>query len=153
MSLSKKTLEHPVLILIVFALLGMLGIFTLSNVAIALMPEIENPSLSISTSYPNAGPESVEKYITKLIESAVMSVNGLKNMTSTSLKSFLFSMPSSVFKSGRTSASFGSIFLISGYTLSMLPHLEVANTHFMFFYLSITKCFGKPFSNTFTSSP
>ena len=84
MSLSRKTLEHPVLILIVFALLGMLGIFTLSNVAIALMPEIENPSLSISTSYPNAGPESVEKSITKLIESSVMSVNGLKSMTSTS---------------------------------------------------------------------
>ena len=84
MSLSKKTLEHPVLILIVFALLGMIGIFTLSNVAIALMPEVENPSLSISTSYPNAGPESVEKTITRPIESAVMSVNGLKNMTSTS---------------------------------------------------------------------
>ena len=84
MSLSRKTLEHPLLILIVFALLGMLGIFTLSNVAIALMPEIENPSLSISTSYPNAGPESVEKSITKLIESAVMSVNGLKSMNSTS---------------------------------------------------------------------
>ncbi len=84
MSLSKKTLEHPVLILIVFALLGMVGIFTLSNVAIALMPEMENPSLSINTSYPNADPESVEKTITKTIESAVMSVNGLKNLTSTS---------------------------------------------------------------------
>ena len=84
MSLGKKTLEHPVLILIVFALLGMVGLFTLSNVAIALMPEMENPSLSISTSYPNAGPESVEKSITRVIESAVMSVNGLKNMTSTS---------------------------------------------------------------------
>lgn len=84
MSLSRNTLEHPVLILIVFALLGMLGIFTLSNVAIALMPEVENPSLSISCSYPNAGPETVEKVITKTIESAVMSVNGLKNMNSTS---------------------------------------------------------------------
>ncbi len=84
MSLGKKTLEHPVLILIVFALLGMVGLFTLSNVAIALLPEMENPSLSISTSYPNAGPESVEKSITRVIESAVMSVNGLKNMTSTS---------------------------------------------------------------------
>ena len=84
MSLSRKTLEHPVLILIVFALLGMVGIFTLSNVATALMPEMENPSLSISTSYPNADPESVEKSVTKLIESAVMSVNGLKNLTSNS---------------------------------------------------------------------
>ena len=84
MSLSRKTLEHPVLILIVFALFGMLGIFTLSNVATALLPEMENPSLSINTTYPNADPESVEKSITRLIESAVMSVNGLKNLTSTS---------------------------------------------------------------------
>ncbi len=87
MSLSRKTLEHPVLILIVFALLGVIGIFTLSNVAIALMPEVENPSLSINTTYTNAGPESVEKTVTKVIENAVMSVNGLKNITSTSNES------------------------------------------------------------------
>lgn len=84
MSLSRKTLEHPVLILIVFALLGMIGIFTLSNVAIALMPDVENPSLSIRTTYTNADPQTVEETITKRIESAVMSVNGLKNLTSTS---------------------------------------------------------------------
>ena len=66
MSLSRKTLEHPVLILIVFALLGVIGIFTLSNVAIALMPEVENPSLSINTTYTNAGPESVEKQLPEL---------------------------------------------------------------------------------------
>ena len=84
MSLSRKTLEHPVLILIVFALLGMVGIFTLSNVTTALLPEMESPSLSISTSYPNADPESVEKSVTRMVESAVMSVNGLKNLTSTS---------------------------------------------------------------------
>ena len=87
MSLSRRTLEHPVLILIVFALLGVIGIFTLSNVAIALMPEVENPSLSIFTTYTNAGPESVEKTVTKVIENAVMSVNGLKNITSTSNES------------------------------------------------------------------
>ena len=95
MSLSRKTLEHPVLILIVFALFGMVGLFTLSNVATALMPEMENPSLSINTSYPNADPESVEKSITKLIESAVMSVNGLKNLTSTS-NDLLWSGPNSL---------------------------------------------------------
>jgi HAE1 family hydrophobic/amphiphilic exporter-1 len=62
----------------------MLGIFTLGKVAIALMPETENPFLIISTSYPNAGPESIEKTITKPIESAVMSVSGLKKITSNS---------------------------------------------------------------------
>lgn len=84
MSVSRKTMEHPVLILIIFSLVAMLGIFTLSKVAIALFPEVENPFVSIMTSYPNAGPESVEKTITKTIESAVVSVNGLKRMSSRS---------------------------------------------------------------------
>ncbi|MCR4579533.1 MAG: efflux RND transporter permease subunit [Treponema sp.] len=84
MSVSRKTMEHPVLILIVFALLGMLGIFTFSKVAIALFPETENPYLMIMTTYTNAGPEAVEKSVTKVIESAVVSVNGLKSLSSTS---------------------------------------------------------------------
>lgn len=84
MSLSRKTMDHPVLVLIVFALLGLLGIFTYSKIAVALFPEVENPYLMISTSYPNAGPESVEKTVTKIIESAVISVNGLKEISSVS---------------------------------------------------------------------
>ena len=84
MSISRKTMDHPVLILIVFALLGMLGIFTYSKIAVALMPETENPFIMIMTSYPNAGPESVEQTVTKLVESAVVSVNGLKSMSSNS---------------------------------------------------------------------
>ncbi|MCQ2576042.1 MAG: efflux RND transporter permease subunit [Treponema sp.] len=84
MSLSRKTMDHPILILIVFVLLGLLGIFTYSKVAIALFPETENPYLMIMTTYPNAGPESIEKTVTKTIESAVVSVNGLKSLTSNS---------------------------------------------------------------------
>ena len=84
MSLSRKTMEHPVLILIVFALLGMLGIFTFSKIAIALFPEVENPYLMVMTTYTNAGPEAVEKSVTKVIESAVVSANGLKSLSSTS---------------------------------------------------------------------
>jgi len=84
MSLSRKTMDHPILVLIIFVLLGLLGVFTLSNIAIALFPETENPTVMIMTTYPNAGPESVENTVTKLIESNVVSVNGLKNMTSTS---------------------------------------------------------------------
>ncbi len=84
MSVSRKTLEHPVLVLMIFALLGMLGIFTLGKVAIALFPETESPFLMVMTTYTNAGPESVEKTITKPIESALVSLNGLKNMSSSS---------------------------------------------------------------------
>ena len=84
MSLSRKTMDHPILVLMIFTLLGLLGIFTFSKIAIALFPETENPVLQIMTTYSNAGPESIEKTITKPIESAVASVNGLQSISSTS---------------------------------------------------------------------
>lgn len=84
MSVSRQTLNHPVLVLIVFALLGFVGIFTLKNVAIGLFPEVDSPYIMISTTYTNAGPEAIEKTVTKVLESSLVSVSGLKNMTSTS---------------------------------------------------------------------
>lgn len=84
MSLSRKTMDHPILVLMVFTLLGFLGIFTFSKIAIALFPETEMPVLMIMTTYSNAGPESIEKTITKPIESAVVSVSGLDSLTSIS---------------------------------------------------------------------
>ena len=84
MSITKKTLEHPVLTLIVFALLGVMGLFTLKNVSISLFPDVDSPYLMIRTSYTNAGPESVEKTVTKVLEAQLISVSGLKNLTSTS---------------------------------------------------------------------
>ena len=87
MSLSKKTLDHPVLVLIVFVLLAAVGLFTLKNVAIGLFPEVDSPYVMVMTSYTNAGPEAVEKTVTKVLEPALVSVNGLKNLSSTSSES------------------------------------------------------------------
>ena len=84
MGLSRQTLRHPVLVLIFFALLGSLGLFTFNKLALALFPETENPFVMVMTSYPNAGPESVETTITQPVESALVSLNGLKNMFSQS---------------------------------------------------------------------
>ena len=90
MSISQKTLQHPVLTLMVFALLGVMGLFTLKNTAISLMPDTDNPMLMVSASYTNAGPESVEKSVTKVLESALVSVSNLKQMTSTSSEGSCF---------------------------------------------------------------
>lgn len=84
MTLSRTTLSHPVLALIVFTLLGFVGIFTIKNVAIGLFPEVDYPYVTISTTYTNAGPEAVEKTVTKVLESSLVSVSGLKSMTSSS---------------------------------------------------------------------
>ena len=71
--LSEKTLQHPILCLIVFSLLFLMGLFTVSNVSVSLMPDTDMPYLTVSASYPNASPESVEKSVTSVLEDSLVS--------------------------------------------------------------------------------
>lgn len=84
--ISEKTLQHPVLVLMTFVLLGLTGIFTMSKTSLSLMPDVDMPYLMVSATYTNAGPESVEKNVTKIIEDTLVSVSGLKNLDSTSME-------------------------------------------------------------------
>ncbi|MCR5289039.1 MAG: efflux RND transporter permease subunit [Treponema sp.] len=84
MSISKKILEHPVLTLCAFALIAIVALFTLGNIQIDLMPDMEMPTAMVYTSYDNAGPESVESSVTEVLESGLVSVSNLKELTSTS---------------------------------------------------------------------
>ncbi|MBP5464685.1 MAG: efflux RND transporter permease subunit, partial [Treponema sp.] len=82
--LSEKTLRHPILMLMVFLMLLVIGLFTISNISIALFPEIDMPYLWISSTYTNADPESVENSVTKPIENALVSISHLESISSTS---------------------------------------------------------------------
>ncbi len=84
MSLSKKVLDHPVLTICVFALIMIVAFFTLNSIQIDLMPDMDMPVAMVYTTYDNAGPESIEKSVTKTLESGLVSVSSLKKMTSTS---------------------------------------------------------------------
>ena len=84
--ISEKTMRHPILVLMTFVLLGLTGIFTMSNTSLSLNPDVDMPYLMVSASYTNAGPESVEKSVTKIIEDSLISVSGLKNLNSTSME-------------------------------------------------------------------
>ena len=84
MSISKKILDHPILTICTFAMIAILSAFMIGNLKIALMPEMENPIAMVMTTYTNAGPETVEKSVTQVLESGLVSVNNLKKMTSTS---------------------------------------------------------------------
>ena len=87
MSISRKVVEHPILTLIVFALLGILSFYSISGIALGLFPNIDNPVLMVSTTYTSAGPESVEKSVTTVLESSLVGVPNLKKMSSTSSES------------------------------------------------------------------
>ena len=84
--ISEKTMQHPILLLMVFTLLGLTGVFTMSKTSLSLMPDVDMPYLTVSATYTNAGPESVEKSVTQPIEDALVSLSGLKNINSTSME-------------------------------------------------------------------
>ncbi len=84
MKMTRTVVSHPVLTIIVFALLGMIALFTTSDIAIDLFPDVDAPYLMVQTTYSGAGPESVEKEVTSLLESALVNVSNLKSLSSTS---------------------------------------------------------------------
>ncbi len=84
MSISKKVLEHPVLTICTFGLIALVAAFTLGGIQIDLMPDMDMPVVMVMTSYDNAGPESVESSVTEVLESGLVSVSNLNEMTSQS---------------------------------------------------------------------
>jgi len=82
----KTVVSRPVTIFIIFLLLIGLGVFAMSNLPIDLYPEINLPMLAIYTSYSGAGPEEVERSVTRLLEATLSSVSGMENVTSMSSK-------------------------------------------------------------------
>ncbi|MDR2029798.1 MAG: efflux RND transporter permease subunit [Treponema sp.] len=86
MSFAKTAVSRPTTIFIVFLLLIGLGIFAMLNLPIDLVPEINPPYLVVYTSYSGAGPEEVERSVTRTLEVALSSVSSLESLTSTSSK-------------------------------------------------------------------
>ncbi|AEJ18360.1 efflux RND transporter permease subunit [Gracilinema caldarium] len=86
MSIAKTVVSRPTTIFIAFILLLGLGVFATINLPIDLYPEIEPPILVVLTSYSGAGPEEVEKTITRPLEGTLSNVSSLEKLTSSSSK-------------------------------------------------------------------
>ena len=86
MSMVKTVVSRPTTVLIIFALMIGLGVFAMTNLPIDLYPEINLPILAVYTPYSGAGPEEVERSVTRMLEAVLSSVSGLENVTSMSSK-------------------------------------------------------------------
>jgi len=84
MNLSDLAIRRPITTFMFFIAIVMIGIFSLSKLAIDMLPDIEFPSITVSASYPGASPKEVETLITEPIERAVSTVQGVEEVTSTS---------------------------------------------------------------------
>jgi HAE1 family hydrophobic/amphiphilic exporter-1 len=84
MNLSRSAVEKPTTWLIVFIVVAILGGYTMKHIPEDLMPDIQIPYVGIITTYTGAGPEEVERAVTKILEQSLASVSGIKHLHSTS---------------------------------------------------------------------
>ncbi len=84
MSLPGFSVRRPVFTTMITLMIVIIGIVALYRLRIDLLPEIEMPTLSVSTAYSNASPEVVERLVTQIVEEILATVPGVEEMTSTS---------------------------------------------------------------------
>ena len=84
MSLSKHAVSRPTTILIIFSILVALGLYAAGDLPLDLLPDIELPYVAVMTTYPGAGPEEVEKRVTRPVESVLSGVSGIEYLGSQS---------------------------------------------------------------------
>lgn len=86
MSISKLSIARPVAMSCFIIMLVLLGFNAYRKIGIDLLPEMDIPYVQITTVYPGASPEEVEVEVSKRIEDAVSSLDGLKHVTTTSME-------------------------------------------------------------------
>lgn len=84
MWLTNLSIKRPIAILMLVFGLIVMGFNSHSKMRLERNPKVDFPYVVVMTSYPGAGPAEIETQITKKIEDAVASVNGVKNITSKS---------------------------------------------------------------------
>ncbi len=84
MNITRIAVNRPVATTMVFLIIIVMGIMGFRFLPVDLLPPIEYPLLSISTSYPNVGPEEIETIITDRIENAIASVPNIEEVRSRS---------------------------------------------------------------------
>ena len=84
MAIYKTAINKPITTGLIFVAVIILGLFSLSRLPIDQMPEMDPPYVTVMTTYAGANASDIETNITKIIENSLNSVDGLKNITSTS---------------------------------------------------------------------
>ena len=84
MSIYQSAVKKPITTALIFVAVAIFGLFSLMNIPIDLIPEIETNTIMVMTSYQGANASDIENNVTKPLENVLNSVSDLKHITSTS---------------------------------------------------------------------
>ena len=90
--MTKLFVKKPFLTLVVVVAVITIGIVSLTKMNTNLLPDMELPYLIVIVTDPGASPEEVEEEVIKPTESALGTINGVENVTSTSSNNYGYVM-------------------------------------------------------------
>ena len=79
---TRISIGNPVLATMMMLAFVVLGLFSYQRLRVDQFPDITFPVVVVQTSYPGASPENVESDVTRKIEEAVNTINGINSLTS-----------------------------------------------------------------------
>jgi HAE1 family hydrophobic/amphiphilic exporter-1 len=86
MTITELSIKRPTLVVVIFTVIGVLGLFSYYQLNYELLPKMSIPVITITTIYPGASPYEVENNITKNIEDAVSGIDKIDNVRATSFE-------------------------------------------------------------------
>jgi HAE1 family hydrophobic/amphiphilic exporter-1 len=84
MILSDVSIKRPVFATMMMVALVVLGVVSYTRLSIDEYPDVSYPTVMTQTTYPGASPEVMEREVSRPIEEALNTVQGVKEVTSTS---------------------------------------------------------------------
>lgn len=86
MNLASLSIKRPVFITCIVTVILVVGWLSLNKLPVDLFPNVTFPIVTVTTTYPGAGPEEVETLVSKIYEEELSNVPGLKKLSSQNLE-------------------------------------------------------------------
>lgn len=84
MNITEVCIRKPVLAWMLMAATIVFGGVALSRIGISQFPDVDSPTINVSVTWEGAAPEVMEHDVVEVLEEAVMQVEGVKSLTSSS---------------------------------------------------------------------
>ena len=86
MFLSDASIRRPIAMSCLIIGLTLLGLNSYRKMGLELMPKMDVPFITVTTIYPGASPEQIETDVAKRIEDQVVTIDGLKHVSSSCME-------------------------------------------------------------------
>ncbi len=86
MNLAQFSIKRPIFISCIVILMVVTGMIGMNRMGVDLFPPIDFPVVTVTTVYPGATPEEIEKLISKPLEEQVSTISGMKRLSSRNLE-------------------------------------------------------------------